>query len=102
MHNCPSRAELMSLLDSSLPEADERRLSAHLETCPTCSEMWDAECGQFAGPPNDAEVQLPDFLRRLQNTPPKADPAAIPSDGAERSPVHFPDPPTPLGPLGRV
>jgi WD40 repeat protein/serine/threonine protein kinase len=106
MNSCPSRDELRSLLDDKITDAEERRLLAHLETCPACRETWEAIADGFAAPwgadGQACATPVPEFLKRFQENLPEEVLALERQDPNGHTSIQFPGPPTLLGKLGQL
>ena len=112
MSRCPSCEQLQQLLADQLNEALRQTLETHVEGCADCQETLArlSDEGEEVDPemllgssPAPAAVSDLDFMRRLEENPPRAGAAASAlMEGAEPSPIAFPGPPTEKGPLGQL
>jgi tetratricopeptide (TPR) repeat protein len=107
MSDCISAERFQSWLAEQLSPGERAAVETHLDACGHCQTTLarlldepDGFTGPVAAPPPETPV---DFLRRLKATPPLLDAllSAEPA-GSAPLPIAFPEPPTPLGPLGRL
>lgn len=105
MTECPSNDEWRTLLGRDPAQADEERLTNHLEHCPACQESLEAMTSQLLENVRSvhslADGPAPEFLRHFRSAVPDELAATTDADRASRS-IRFPGPPTSLGPLGSL
>jgi WD40 repeat protein/serine/threonine protein kinase len=103
--HCPPLERLRLLAAGRLPEPEQVRLSAHVETCPACQAALARLAEETASDVVDrlrqaaAAATLPEALRPLRDAPPAPAPAEPESEPAA---IVFPGPPSEQGPLGRL
>src|SRR5262245_52475511 len=100
MAKCPSREELSSLLEAS--DADAFDLSAHLEKCAACCQLWEemtGSRGSYSFNNRQADDPIPDFLKKLQEQLPDELRDVDRVNNDKQIAIRFPGPPTLMGRL---
>lgn len=111
MNQCPSHDQLRQLLTDEAHLADHKLIEAHVEECETCQDVlptlvadpeiarWRAllESGSAEDEEGTALVKRLGVLTRLPGRPSRAGEMVL-----KTAPISWPDPPTDLGPLGRL
>jgi WD40 repeat protein/serine/threonine protein kinase len=114
MSPCIAPDQFQRMLAEQLTAADHQALDAHVETCSQCQQTLERLLNHGQGDTtadlwlrpncaNNGSPALPPFLRELQQHSPDLT-ATAPERlvAGEPSLLHFPDPPTARGPLGRL
>src|SRR5262249_13215414 len=113
---CLTPAQFQGLLSQQLSERQRKALDVHIDTCPGCQEtlarLLDDGEAEDLGPDwrrlcrADGETtprSLEGFLCHLKDQlRPSRMTAAGPRNEATPCDIRFPEPPTPVGPLGRL
>ena len=115
MNHCPTPEQFHHLVAEDLDAEPRKLLDAHINACPACQEklarLLDESDSEYPGldwqrlRPAGAEnagQSVANLFRRLKEQLSPATVAAEPQPEAAPRDIPFPEPPTALGPLGRL
>jgi WD40 repeat protein len=117
MTSCLTSEQFQRLVAEQLDATQRRSLDAHIDSCPACQEklarlLEESEGEEYAGLvwqrlrqviPESTPRHVVDLLRRLKDKRPVwTITVARPPHELPPCDIPFPEPPTPLGPLGRL
>jgi Putative zinc-finger len=116
MTRCLTPEQFQRLLAEQLSPAERSTVDSHIDTCPDCQETFARLLDESEGGPPGLDWQrlrqarsvmtpwpVAELVRRLQDELQPLTPTAIgPPKEARPCDIVFPEPPTALGPLGRL